>query len=1352
MVPRDRWRGWLPCLVHGALLLAVVAALSDTALAGDAAPEFLGDPDSPPEGCSGHTCRMLCAYGFATDERGCPLCRCYDPCSEVSCGGALTCQLEEPVSCTRPPCLPVPTCKKGRSLDNVCPAGAPLTMPGSGVPPRPFLCGLGAGQPRCPPLFECSVQPGNDYGVCCPGAARVDKAGACPARGEHLTRQCGPGCRQDQDCPGPLKCCDGDVCGGRTCTPPTNLTECRQLRQLSVQLSVSEREGRGYVPQCDPVSGAFRPRQCSRNGRVCWCVDRAGNKLPNSMGPSSKVRCLPHAALDEARASVSGRAMGSMPEPPRCASPPGRCAQVCELGFRVDPDGCPTCECDDPCAGAVCGAGEECFAAREPDCDGPFCSATPICRPAPTAAPTAAPTTPPTSTPTTTGQPDAAADASPDASVDASADTVAVDNPTERSTSADLPSAEANSAESSGPDADSAEAALDEDGHPATMCEYLRDFRDKMEGTRDGMSLALPPPTCRPDGSFNDTQCAAGECWCVDSFGTEIPQSRIAGPAPSPACSALRESLDCLDLTCRLGCEFGFTLSPDTRCPLCECRDPCAEAKCGPNAECHVVEVACDAEYCPPVPACLPKKPGQCPYLVPVGAGSCDYQCRSDYNCNETAKCCSNGCGTQCMQPVVMTECQHRRAILQHESHESGIPAGRLWVPRCRERDGAYESVQCHPGKGQCWCVDAHGQELPGTRTDGDQQPDCRARNAVSACPALRCEEACPHGHQLDARGCPTCRCRDPCQELQCRGEGEACRMVQVQCADPPCHKVPMCLPHRENPCLTGQPLESTSTPGGLFRCGPSGDSCPASHKCELSPLGEYAVCCQKPRDVCFEPVQAGPCEPGAERWHFNPERNSCQLVPAGQCGAQHNSFPTKEMCNKVCPVLSQCERLREKNQKAADKYKKWTFIPRCSAETGAWLPLQCLTQVGVCWCVAPDGQPIKGTLTRDPKPSCPAARASSRQARRRHDPLWADPEQGAEDPEEAVAKLLRGLDPAVAELLQRLDQPLPTSLPASLPVPPERRTRCLALRDRAEDEASALQCDHHGGFAPTQCLPKDDPEGECWCVDEAGNQLVNTTTFKRGAKICLPTPIEAVEVSLGFLGEPGVVDARAELLVLEAVRGLLAGLDQSGPGGPGAARTATRSEGLRVTLGPGRAVATFSLHGPGKVDTAFHLEEMVKSGALSVGHESGSAMVADITQSRFSHRVAQLDAEDEGGRPPPSRVIALQHREIVSESTVSEVTSYHTAILVLSAASAFVIVVLAVLAALYRRRMIVAAKQGGQHGQDDDDDRFGLGPGNEPVYVVRLPSPPPLDKHGRVLGVPLGVPLAQEDIKDIKA
>lgn len=71
-----------------------------------------------------------------------------------------------------------------------------------------------------------------------------------------------------------------------------------------------------------------------------------------------------------------------------------------------------------------------------------------------------------------------------------------------------------------------------------------------MEGTRDGMTLALPTPECDAEGNYVATQCSEGKCWCVDNFGTEIPRTRGQGNSTED-CAVLRETSECLDLTCR---------------------------------------------------------------------------------------------------------------------------------------------------------------------------------------------------------------------------------------------------------------------------------------------------------------------------------------------------------------------------------------------------------------------------------------------------------------------------------------------------------------------------------------------------------------------------------------------------------------------------------------------------------------------------------------------------------------------------------------------------------------------------------------------------------------------------------
>uniref|UniRef100_A0A8C0WJV7 Thyroglobulin n=1 Tax=Castor canadensis TaxID=51338 RepID=A0A8C0WJV7_CASCN len=67
--------------------------------------------------------------------------------------------------------------------------------------------------------------------------------------------------------------------------------------------------------------------------------------------------------------------------------------------------------------------------------------------------------------------------------------------------------------------------------------EVARDFGDVMEMVLRSQACGETPvrlfvPSCTTEGSYEDVQCFAGESWCVDSHGKELPGSRVRGGRP----------------------------------------------------------------------------------------------------------------------------------------------------------------------------------------------------------------------------------------------------------------------------------------------------------------------------------------------------------------------------------------------------------------------------------------------------------------------------------------------------------------------------------------------------------------------------------------------------------------------------------------------------------------------------------------------------------------------------------------------------------------------------------------------------------------------------------------------------
>ncbi|XP_029009403.1 nidogen-1-like [Betta splendens] len=246
---------------------------------------------------------------------------------------------------------------------------------------------------------------------------------------------------------------------------------------------------------------------------------------------------------------------------------------------------------------------------------------------------------------------------------------------------------------------------------------------------------------CRPaDGLHFSCQCAAGFTgdgrYCHDADECQqIPP--VCGT--NAICSNQPGTFRC---ECTAGFVFasdGRTCSEERR-PVNHCQTGSHDCDAADRAVCSYrggSAYACsclpgfvgDGRMCQDSDECQ-QDPCHRDALCSNAHGSYTCQCRPGFH----------GDGFQCSPTSTEREkspCERHR---DQASSSTGLlsffrprpPVG-LYVPQC-DQHGAYESTQCHSSLGQCWCVDASGQELPNTRTGPGSTPLC-INQAVSPPP-----------------------------------------------------------------------------------------------------------------------------------------------------------------------------------------------------------------------------------------------------------------------------------------------------------------------------------------------------------------------------------------------------------------------------------------------------------------------------------------------------------------------------------------------------------------------------------------------------------------------------------------
>ncbi|KAM9626953.1 thyroglobulin isoform 1-T1 [Trichechus inunguis] len=185
--------------------------------------------------------------------------------------------------------------------------------------------------------------------------------------------------------------------------------------------------------------------------------------------------------------------------------------------------------------------------------------------------------------------------------------------------------------------------------------DVARDLGDTMEMVLNSQTCEPPStklfvPSCTAEGNYEDVQCSAGECWCVDSRGKELLGSRVRGRRPRCPTECEKQRAQMQNL---MGSQpAGSSLSV----PSCTSEGHFLPVQCS-NSECYCVDTEGQAI---PGTQSITGEPKQCP----------------------------TPCQLQAEQAFLGTV----QALLSNSSLPPALSS--VYIPQC-SADGQWRRVQC---------------------------------------------------------------------------------------------------------------------------------------------------------------------------------------------------------------------------------------------------------------------------------------------------------------------------------------------------------------------------------------------------------------------------------------------------------------------------------------------------------------------------------------------------------------------------------------------------------------------------------------------------------------------------------